>query len=92
MKKLAFTYTVTSTGRLTTPEAFENVLVKSNADGSSLRLKDIAVVELLERYFFKGIFNTKPTSMIRITTTLKANALEVSDLLDKKIIEIKRIS
>ncbi len=90
-KNLAFTYTVTSTGRLTTPEAFENVLVKSNADGSSLRLKDIAEVELgSERYFFKGIFNTKPTSMIRITLTSKANALEVSDLLDKKIVEIKK--
>jgi len=90
-KNLAFTYTVTSTGRLNSPEEFEQILVKSNPDGSSLRLKDVASLELgSERYYFKGIFNKKPTSMIRITLTSKANALEVSDLLDQKIEEIKK--
>lgn len=90
-KSLAFTYTVTSTGRLNSPEEFEKILVKSNPDGSSLRLKDVASLELgSERYYFKGIFNKKPTSMIRITLTSKANALEVSDLLDQKIEEIKK--
>ncbi|WP_333805276.1 efflux RND transporter permease subunit [Sulfurospirillum sp.] len=90
-KNLAFTYTVTSSGRLKTPEEFEQILVKSNSDGSSLKLKDVATLELgSERYYFKGIFNKKPTSMIRITLNTKANALEVSDLLDKKIDEIKK--
>jgi len=90
-KNLAFTYTVTSTGRLNSPEEFEQILVKSNPDGSALRLKDVASLELgSERYYFKGIFNKKPTSMIRITLTSKANALEVSDLLDQKIEEIKK--
>lgn len=88
---VAFTYTVTSTGRLNSPEAFEQILVKSNPDGSALRLKDVADLELgSERYFFKGLFNKEPTSMIRITLTSKANALEVSDLLDKKLEEIKK--
>lgn len=90
-KNLAFTYTVTSSGRLSSPEEFEQILVKTNSDGSSLRLKDVASLELgSERYYFKGIFNKKPTSMIRITLTSKANALDVSDLLDKKIEEIKK--
>lgn len=90
-KNIAFTYTVTSTGRLNTPEEFEQILVKSNPDGSSLKLKDVADIELgSERYFFKGLFNKEPTSMIRITLTSKANALEVSDLLDKKIAELKK--
>lgn len=89
-KNLAFTYTVTSTGRLNSPEEFEKILVKSNPDGSSLKLKDVASLELgSERYYFKGIFNKKPTSMIRITLTSKANALDVSDLLDQKVEKIK---
>lgn len=88
---VAFTYTVTSTGRLNSPEEFEQILVKSNPDGSALKLKDVADLELgSERYFFKGLFNKEPTSMIRITLTSKANALEVSDLLDKKLEEIKK--
>ncbi|WP_041958074.1 efflux RND transporter permease subunit [Sulfurospirillum arsenophilum] len=90
-KNIAFTYTVSSTGRLNTPEEFEKILVKSNPDGSSLKLGDVAEIELgAERYFFKGIFNKQPTSMIRITLTSKANALEVSELLDKKIDELKK--
>ncbi|MBP1680921.1 MAG: efflux system, inner rane transporter CmeB [Proteobacteria bacterium] len=76
-KNLAFTYTVTSTGRLNSPEEFEQILVKSNPDGSALRLKDVASLEL-------------GSEMIRITLTSKANALEVSDLLDQKIEEIKK--
>lgn len=90
-KNIAFTYTVTSTGRLNTPEEFAQILIKSNTDGSSLKLGDVATLELgSERYFFKGLFNKQPTSMIRITLTSKANALEVSDLLDKKIEELKK--
>jgi len=50
---VAFTYTVTSTGRLNSPEEFEQILIKSNPDGSALRLKDVADLELgSERYFF----------------------------------------
>lgn len=90
-KGIAFTYTVTSTGRLNSPEEFGEILVKSNSDGSALKLKDVAELELgSERYFFKGLFNKQPTSMLRITLTSKANALEVSDLLDKKIEELKK--
>lgn len=90
-KDVAFTYSVTSSGRLKTPEAFERILLKTHSDGSSLTLKDVATVELgSERYYFKGIFNKKPTSLIRITLNTKANALEVSDMLDKKIAEIKK--
>lgn len=90
-KNIAFTYTVTSTGRLKNVEAFENILVKSNTDGSALKLKDIASVELgSERYFFKGLFNKQPMAAIRVYLTSSANALEVSDLLDAKINEISK--
>jgi len=84
-QNVAFTYTVTSKGRLKTPEEFGEILIKTNSDGSSLNLKDVATIELgSERYFFKGLFNKQPTAMIRVYLTSKANALDVSDLLDKK--------
>ncbi|WP_263833167.1 efflux RND transporter permease subunit [Sulfurospirillum oryzae] len=90
-KNLSFTYTVTSVGRLKTPQEFENILIKSNSDGSSLNLKDVATIELgTESYFFKGLFNKQPMAAIRVYLTSKANALEVSDLLDKKIAELSK--
>ena len=39
-KNLAFTYTLSSNGRLKTPEEFANILIKSNPNGSALKLKD----------------------------------------------------
>jgi len=90
-QNVAFTYTVTSKGRLKTPEEFGDILIKTNSDGSSLNLKDVATIELgSERYFFKGLFNKQPTAMIRVYLTSKANALDVSDLLDKKIEELSK--
>ena len=89
--KSVFTYTVTSEGRLKSPAEFEEILVKSNPDGSALKLKDIASIELgSESYYFKGLFNKQPMAAIRVYLTSKANALEVSDLLDKKITEISK--
>ena len=41
-----FTYTVRTRGRLATAEEFENVIVRSNPDGSQVRVKDVARVEL----------------------------------------------
>jgi HAE1 family hydrophobic/amphiphilic exporter-1/multidrug efflux pump len=78
-------------GRLKTVEEFEHILVKSSVDGSALKLKDVASVELgAEKYYFKGLFNTQPMAAIRVYLTSKANALEVSDLLDAKIEEISK--
>ena len=56
-----YTYTVKTNGRLKNASEFENILIKSNSDGSSLKLKDVARVELgVESYYFGGIFNNKP--------------------------------
>src|SRR5579883_3371722 len=41
-----FTYTVQTQGRLTTPEQFGDIILRSNPDGSTLRLKDVARLEL----------------------------------------------
>ncbi|WP_041956948.1 efflux RND transporter permease subunit [Sulfurospirillum arsenophilum] len=89
VKQPTYTYTVKTDGRLKSANEFENILLKTNADGSSLKLKDVANVELgVESYYFGGIFNNKPMIPIGIFLASGANALEVSDLLEKKLSEI----
>ena len=56
-----FTYTVRSQGRLVTPEEFGEIVVRSNPDGSTLRLKDVARIELgATSYSFDVRFKGKP--------------------------------
>src|SRR6266699_59531 len=53
-------YTVTTQGRLADPGEFENIIVRANPDGSTLRLKDVARVELGSKdYDFIGRVNGK---------------------------------
>ena len=88
-KQPTYTYTVKTNGRLKNATEFENILIKTNSDGSALKLKDLANVELgVESYYFGGIFNNKPMIPIGIFLASGANALQVSDLLDQKLAEI----
>ena len=88
-KEPTYTYTVKTNGRLKNAEEFNNIILKSNPDGSSLKLSDVAKVELgVESYYFGGIFNKKPMIPIGIYLASGANALEVSALLEKKFEEI----
>jgi HAE1 family hydrophobic/amphiphilic exporter-1/multidrug efflux pump len=88
-KQPTYTYTVKTDGRLKNANEFDNIIIKSNADGSSLKLRDVAKVELgVESYYFGGIFNNKPMIPIGIFLASGANALQVSDLLEQKLAEI----
>jgi multidrug efflux pump len=72
-------YTITAQGRLQDVEEFENVLIRVNADGSSLRLKDVARVELGSKdYDFTGRINGKPATLVGVFLQPGANALEVA--------------
>jgi hydrophobe/amphiphile efflux-1 (HAE1) family protein len=71
-------YTITTKGRLSEASEFENILLRSNSDGSSLRLKDVARVELgAKDYDFIGRINGKPATLVGIFLQPSANALEV---------------
>lgn len=84
-----FTYTVITEGRLNTAEAFGNIVLRANQDGSMLKIKDIARVDLgSERYNFDATFNGKPTVPIGIFLQTDANALEVSKLVDEKLAQL----
>jgi len=71
-------YTITTRGRFAEPREFENIIVRANADGSSLRLRDVARVELASKdYDFIGRINGKPATLVGVFLQPGANALEV---------------
>jgi HAE1 family hydrophobic/amphiphilic exporter-1/multidrug efflux pump len=84
-------YTVTATGRLIEPEEFGEIVVRGNGPAGALKLKDIARLELDAQTY--DTFNTldgKPS--IGIATYLQpgSNALQVAELLRKKMEELKK--
>ncbi len=82
--KQVYTYTVLTEGRLKTAEEFGNIIVRSDADGSALRLRDIAGVEIgAERYMLNALYNKEPMAVAGIFLAPGANALQVSAELDK---------
>jgi multidrug efflux pump len=80
--------TITALGRLSTPEQFSRVVLRSNSDGSTLTLGDVARVELGQAdYSFAVRYNGKPASGMGVTLATGANALDtargVNALLDR---------
>jgi multidrug efflux pump len=80
--------TITALGRFSTPEQFSRVVLRSNSNGSTLHLGDVARVELGQAdYSFAVRYNGKPASGMGITLATGANALDtargVNALLDR---------
>jgi multidrug efflux pump len=68
--------TITALGRLQTPEQFGNIVLRSNPGGSTLRLRDVARIELgMADYSFAVKYNGKPASGMGIQLATGANAL-----------------
>jgi hydrophobe/amphiphile efflux-1 (HAE1) family protein len=77
-------YTITTKGRLTDAREFENIIIRANPDGSTLRLKDVARVELASRdNEFIGRINGKAATLVGVFLLPGANALEVADTVKK---------
>src|ERR671936_613873 len=82
-------YTITTKGRLADPKEFENIIVRANPDGSNLRLKDVALVELASKdYEFIGRINGQQATLVGIFLLPGANALEVANNVVKTVNEI----
>ena len=72
-----FTYTVRAQGRLTTPEEFGDIVVRANADGSVVRVRDVARVELgAQTYSMIGRLNGEPAAIIAVYQLPGSNALD----------------
>jgi HAE1 family hydrophobic/amphiphilic exporter-1 len=75
-----FTYTVRTRGRLSTAEEFGDVIVRSNPDGSQVRVADVARVELgTQTYNAVTRLNSGPSSILAIYQLPGANGIEVAE-------------
>ncbi|MBX3028272.1 multidrug efflux RND transporter permease subunit [bacterium] len=72
-----FTYTVRAQGRLVDEEEFGNIVVRANVDGSLVRMRDVARIELgAQSYTVIGRLNGKPAAIIAIYQLPGSNALD----------------
>lgn len=85
------TYTVRAQGRLQTPEEFGNIVVRSNPNGSVVRLRDVARIELgALNYQQKSRMNGQPSAIIAVFQAPGSNALAVADGLKKQMAELRQ--
>ena len=84
------TYTVRAQGRLKTPEEFGQVVVRANPDGSVVRLKDVARIELgAQSYQQSSRMNGQPSAIVAVFQAPGSNALAVADGVKKIVEELK---
>ena len=84
------TYSIVAPGRLKTAEEFENIILRTNSDGSTLRLSDVADVELgAQTYELSATSGKHAAIPIAIYLAPGANAVEVSRAVDAKLKEAK---
>ncbi|MCI5850623.1 MAG: efflux RND transporter permease subunit, partial [Sutterellaceae bacterium] len=83
--------TITAQSLLKTIPDFEQVIVKTNSDGATVRLKDVARIELgRQGYDVEGTNNGVPSSGIAIYLSAGANAIQTADNVKAKINELSR--
>ncbi|OZI17759.1 multidrug efflux RND transporter permease subunit [Bordetella genomosp. 7] len=74
------TATVIVNGQLSTVEAFGNIVLRANTDGSTVRLRDVARIEVgADNYQFGARLNGKPTAAFAIVLSPDANALATAE-------------
>src|SRR5579884_2172367 len=86
-----FTYTVRTQGRLVTPEDFGNIILRSNPDGSTLRLKDVARIELGAQFYnMQGRYNGKPSAVLACYQLPGSNAVDAAKNLRARIAQLSK--
>ena len=85
----ALQITLKTEGRLADVEQFENIIIRSNSDGSNVKIKDIARVELgAESYSNLGLVNGKPSAVVVISQLPDANIINLSNAVKAKVEEL----
>jgi HAE1 family hydrophobic/amphiphilic exporter-1 len=86
-----FTYTVRAQGRLMTPEEFGDIILRANPDGSNLRLKDVARIELgAQTYNLSGRYNGQPAAILACYQLPGSNAVDAAKALRARIEELSK--
>ncbi|WP_424244640.1 hydrophobe/amphiphile efflux-1 (HAE1) family protein [Elusimicrobium posterum] len=89
LEEVERTYMIVAPGRLETPEEFANIIVRANADGSTLRLKDVADIELgSQTYEFEGSNNKVPSVPVAIYLSPGANSVATAEAVGLKMQEL----
>ncbi|MBC3869140.1 efflux RND transporter permease subunit [Undibacterium oligocarboniphilum] len=84
------TMTVTAKGRLLEPAEFANIIIKSSKNGGTVRISDVARVELGSKdYSLYGRVNGHPSANIGVFLQTGANALETRKAVEKTLQELK---
>jgi HAE1 family hydrophobic/amphiphilic exporter-1/multidrug efflux pump len=82
-------YTITAQGRLSDAKEFGEIIVRAEPNGSTIRLKDIARIELgSKEYDFIGRYNGKPATLVGIFLQPGANALDVAKSVRRTVAEM----
>ena len=90
-KTQQFQYGVEVRGRLSETSEFENIIVRAKADGSFIRVRDVARVELgAKDYTFQSRLNGQPAAAFSINLTPDASALETAALIRQSLEEVSK--
>jgi len=86
-----FTYTVRAQGRLQAPEEFGEIVVRANPDGSFVRVKDIARIDLgAQTYNLRGRMNGRPAAILALYQLPGTNAVKAAQSVRKLMTEAKQ--
>ena len=86
-----FQLNVQTQGRLTTPAQFGNIVVRANQDGSTLRVRDVARVELgAQNVDSESRLDGKPSVAMRVSLAPGANAVATAHLVNAKLESLKQ--
>ncbi|MBY5979655.1 efflux RND transporter permease subunit [Ferrimonas balearica] len=84
--------TITARSLLRTPEEFERILLKVEEDGSEVRIRDVARVELgAANYSTIARYNGQPASGMGISLATGANALDTMNAVNDRIAELRNL-
>ncbi len=90
-KMVDMALTLRTPGRLKTVEEFENIIVRSSSLGQTIRLKDIARVELAgENYVTDGKVDNKSVAVMSVTQLSYANSIDVANKCNKRMEELAK--
>ncbi|HEV8523552.1 MAG TPA: efflux RND transporter permease subunit, partial [Terriglobales bacterium] len=86
-----YTYSVRAQGRLTSPEEFGQIVVRATPDGGTVRVRDVARVELgSQDYSVAGRLNGKPSAIIAVYQLPGSNAVDAAASVKKLMVEAKQ--
>ncbi|HEX2829177.1 MAG TPA: multidrug efflux RND transporter permease subunit [Burkholderiales bacterium] len=87
----AYQYSIEVRGRLVTEQEFGNIVVKAQPDGSFVRVRDIARVELgAQNYSVQARYNDRPSAAFGVNLTPEASAVDVAAAVRARLKELER--